>query len=81
LAAKTFDGTAVRNKYEPGQWAFVLSAEPGGFPAHFFIDFGQYFFRCLSVTQNTQQETEEQTVRCFEKETVSSFIASRNPWK
>ncbi|HEX5941274.1 MAG TPA: hypothetical protein VFY66_03300, partial [Anaerolineales bacterium] len=81
LPAKTLDGTPVRHKYEPGQRLFILFAELGGSASYFFVQFGQDFFRCLSVPQNTQQQTEKQAVRSFKKETVSSFIASRYPWK
>jgi hypothetical protein len=81
LVAKTFDSPPVDDKYQPGQRPLILFAEPGGFPAYFFINFSQYLFRDLSVSQNTQQETEEQAIRRLKKEPVSSFIASRYPWE
>jgi len=69
------------HKYKPGQWLFILFAELGGSASYFFVEFRQDFFRCLSVPQNTQQETEEQAIRSLKKETVSNFIASRYPWE
>jgi hypothetical protein len=44
------------------------------------ISISQVFFGRLSVSQNTQQETEEQPIRRLKKETESSFIASCYPW-
>jgi hypothetical protein len=81
LAAKTFDGAPVRNKYKPGQRPFILFAEQGGSAAYLVVDFSQYLFRCLSVPQNTQQEAEDQAVRRLKKEAISSFIISRYPWE
>jgi hypothetical protein len=81
LVAKTLNGTPVCDEYKPGQGPLILFAEPSGSVSYFFVEFGQDFFRCLGVPQNTQQETEEQAVVSLKKKTVSNFIASRYPWK
>jgi hypothetical protein len=81
LGTKTLDGTPVCHEYQPGQRPFILFAELGGSGSYFLIEFRQDLFGSLSVTQNTQQETEEKAVRRVKEETVSSFIANRYPWK
>jgi len=81
LVAKTLNRTPVCNEYQPGQGPFILFAEPGASASYFFVEFRQDFFRCLSVPQNTQEETEEQAVGSLKKKTVGNFIASRYPWQ
>jgi len=81
LAAKTLDGTPVCHKYKPSQRPFILFAELGGSASYFFVEFRQDLFGRLSVSQNTQQETEKQPIRSLKKEAERSFIASCYPWE
>jgi hypothetical protein len=80
MVAKTLDGTPVCHKYEPSERPFILFAELGGSASYFFIEFRQHLFRRTGVSQNTQQETEEQSIRGLKKEMERSVIASRYPW-
>jgi len=81
LVAKTLNGTPVCDEYKPGQGPLILFAEPSGSASYFFVQCGQDFFRCLSVPQNAQQETEEQPIRGLKKELERSFITSGYPWE
>jgi hypothetical protein len=80
MVAKTLDGTPVCHKYQPSERPFILFAELSGSAAYFFIEFRQHLFRRPRVPQNTQQETEEQSIRGLKKEMERSVIASRYPW-
>jgi hypothetical protein len=80
MVAKTLDGTPVCHKYQPSERPFILFAEVGGSASYFFIEFRQHLFRRTGVSQNTQQETEEQSIRGLKKEMERSVIASRYPW-
>jgi hypothetical protein len=80
MVAKTLDGTPVCHKYQPSERPFILFAEVGGSASYFFIEFRQHLFRRPGVSQNTQQETEEQSIRGLKKEMERSVIASRYPW-